>query len=377
MIEDGFDVPGPRLSLYPTPDLTTIGRQPPPTLVSDTLQAFPESYYKSPGSLARGETAIIRRNPTQKHIFFGGGRPRAGSSLVMSEIIKSLTWEGSDLSQFAREERLRISIAGLEWAQACLPFDLNPEAFQTIGLHSQTSAPPSIIGETYFDSIRHWIKDEQEDTIGILGTTFTFNTGVTIGDTILGQPRAEKLFRDFVRKEGMFEGLDYEAVYISTDATPEVIEFTTEERLAMLQRPPGIERENFLESRGKIIKRKPGVKMLTLTGAASEENLLAIEEDVDQTLYSLLDRGLLELPADLSGWIVSKEDLNPWLRSLAITRGLNPFIFRNLGIPRYRTSHFLNRQIHRQNVVVYRDVEEINPLIAYYPDLYEPYAMIA
>lgn len=390
----------PDISPYSKPQLPRARAMVPSAIVSDTLQTFPrESHYRSTKDLIEGETERIIEHGTRKFIVVGGGRPAAGSSQITREIMTEFTWEGSKLNQYAQSEGVTVRTWMEEWGQACIPFDrareLKLQSMPQEGVMISTAPPPEA-AELFFGSIRRWIEDRREGTIDLLAINHTFNAGVVIRNRaiakrraiVLGEPRAEQYFRDFVQHKGMFTGLEYDAVYTSTDATPEVMEFTTEERVEMLKRK-GVDRERYLEEvRQKRFERKEGVKMFPYgEGSASEENMAEINQNVDDTLTGLLElrESLpetlreelgLELPEELQRWIISKETLkrDPWVRSLAIIRFLNPFIFKNFDIPKKRATHFFNRIVHKRGVVIYRNVEE-NPLIVYYPKVYGLFAM--
>lgn len=357
-------------SLEPTIEIPAIVASP-AIPVSDSLKTFPESYYRSPRSLAGALVEKIEQDPIKKFLIHGGGRPIMGSSLIMDEVMKHIVWR---LWDFASREELRIRVGVCEWGHACVPIAHagDPPAGEDLRQfrinHIEEGAA------IYFNTLRKWLEDPLPGTIDIWAATLTLNAGLDLDGRILGLPRAYKQMGWVARREGPFAGLNYDDMWFSADATPNVEDHNINERAAMLAIPPGPEREAFLESIGKKIEKKPGVKMLPFgAGVASKGNKEEIDIEIDDALGELLREKTPFLPGDLKWRFRTRTDLKDrWLRSQVIVRALNPFIFGQLGIPTEKTAHFYNHQIHPQ-VTIYRDIEAFNPLIAYNAELYKPF----
>lgn len=365
-----FDAP----SLEPVIRIPSFA--PPPIIpVTESLRTFPESFYRSPKEMAASIVQSIKEEPDKKYILTGGGRPIMGSSTIMDEIVTYIGWA---LSDFVRERNYHFRPAVSEWGHACVPIEhagdppLNVDPTHFRKLHIAEGA------KIYYDTLRLWLTDVTPKTINLWASTQTLNAGLELDGEEIGLPRAFKDMEELAKRSGRFAGFDYEDFWFSTDSSPQVEDHNTLERVEMLRRPPGIERERFLESIGKKIRRPSGVKMLPYgAGVASKANKDEIDGQIDDTIMDLKSRGLIPTQPELSWRFRTREDLlNRLLRSHIIIRALNPFIFDSLGIRRDKTAHFYNHQIQRE-VTIYRDVEVLNPLVVYNPRLYEPFLQVA
>ncbi len=350
-------------------DLGDVSTTPPAIPVMESVATFPESFYSSPKSMAAAIRGVAA--PGAKILVQGGGPPIVGSSLITGELASYITYE---LSDYAQRNGLKIKVGAGEWGHACIPIDhtgdppegMDPRVFRK--LHIQEGA------QVYFGTLETWMDDKDPDSIDVWIASLTLNAGLLLGRKELGLPRAYSEMQQVATKTGRFSNKKFEDFWFSNQASPPVEAHNVSERVAILAKKPGPERDNYLRSIGKELIRTPGTKVLPYgLGVGSKDNKDEIDAEIDQAVIALREMDLLKLPDDLKWRFRTASDLRErWLRSLIITRAYNPFVFDSLGIPVERTAHFYNEQI-KPKVFIYQDVEAYNPLIRYNSVLYKPY----
>lgn len=306
------------------------------------------------------------------------GEPGSGKTITTWQIIKQLFWGGGAISHFAEQHGFILRADMVHWGD---PFGIIPSKGEvppgSEENRQQVKESAVVFGHAIQKAIRRYYQypkevlgteevdfkaiDRDAKVISIVSFDTIGISGIDLEDEQVELPRADRLIRDLVQHQGLFEGLDFELALAGISASADVRRKGRRDRELLLKAVTLAQRRRLLKRRGIVIHDPTPSNILEFeTEGAKPAEIKQIEKEVDGVTFWLNSKEELRAPVKLN----SPSDLSlnyPSGRERIVGKNVIPWFFRRWGVVPDRAIVLYNRDILKR-VSVYRNFHEHYPV---------------